>query len=135
MIQGSYNSNGIKINYFEAGSGSDLLFLHGGGLDAGSYKKAILFFSSKYHVIAPDIPGFGSSGFPTGDWDFNDYSECLIRLARHLKLRRYVLVGYSFGGGIAVNIAARDKGISRLVLCSSSGIPLNISIAGLLSGR
>ncbi len=50
--------DGIRIRYFVCGAGKSLLFLHGGGLRAMTYRRNIELLAEKYTVIAPDIPGF-----------------------------------------------------------------------------
>jgi len=70
--------NGIELIYYESGSGKSLLFLHGGRLRALTFKKTINELSKNYHVIVPDIPGYGGSSTPKEPWSFKNYAEFFI---------------------------------------------------------
>ncbi len=122
-----FKADGITLKYFTTGKGTSLLFLHGGGVDILTYKKNLELLSQKYHVIAPDIPCFGKSSVPSEIWDFEDFAKFFSKFIDSLNLDNIVLVGHSFGGGIAINLAFKNKKISKLVLINSAGIPPNYS--------
>lgn len=72
-------------------------------------------------LLAFDLPGFGTSPDPPGAWSSADYAELLAEALSGLD-RPQVLVGHSFGGRIAVRLAAsRPEAVSGLVL---AGVPL-----------
>src|SRR3990172_3390800 len=99
LVKKTYSSDNIIIRYYELGHGEDLLFFHGAGLSALSYKENLEFLSKSFHVIAPDIPGFGKSGMPPPNFDFSKSAAHFKKFISHLRLKKYILVGYSFGGG------------------------------------
>ncbi|MBD3329290.1 hypothetical protein GF357_02240 [Candidatus Dojkabacteria bacterium] len=66
----TFETDNIQIKYTSMGKGKPLLFLHGGGVRALTYKKNLELLSQRYHVIAPDIPGFGKSSVPEELWNF-----------------------------------------------------------------
>ena len=72
-----FEADGISLKYITTGKGMPLLFLHGGGVSAFTYKNNFELLSQKYHVIAPDIPCFGESSIPNKLWDFEDFANCL----------------------------------------------------------
>lgn len=114
--------NGIKLNFYELGTGKSLLFLHGGRLRASTFKKTIDELSKRYHVIAPDIPGYGDSSTPKDVWTFQDYSNFFVSLVKQLEIKELIVVGYSLGGGIAYNLASSCEKVKKLVLIDSAGI-------------
>ena len=122
-----YKQNGIMLHYVDIGRGRPLIFLHGVLADALTYRKWLLLFAKKYRVIAPDLPCFGTSGAPNKPWDFNDYADLFNALAASLALKDIIVIGHSFGGGIALCMAAKNKKISRLILLGSAGAPADYS--------
>lgn len=113
---------GLNITYYETGTGEPLLLLHGGRLSALSFRKAILGLSKNYRVIAPDIPGHGQSSTPKELWSYVDYANFLGVFLKELNIDKAIAVGYSMGGGIAINLAANSSAVKKLVLVDSSGI-------------
>lgn len=114
--------NGLKLNYYESGSGRFLLFLHGGRLRALTFKKTLDKLSKKYHIVAPDIPGYGNSSTPQELWSFKDYAEFFVSFVDYLKIKEVIVIGYSLGGGIAYHIALTSEKVKKLVLIDSAGI-------------
>ena len=100
------------------GAGTPLLFLHGAGLPASTFRELILFLARDNEVLVPEIPGFGRSDFPDRHWDFATYARLMRRLLdeRGSRIRR--MVGYSFGGGIALQLAPMLPDLESLVLLS-----------------
>lgn len=112
----------IKLVYYESGFGKHLLFLHGGRLRALTHKNILFNLSRKYHVIAPDIPGYGDSSTPKELWGFQDYAIFFDRFLKRMKIKEIIVVGYSLGGGIAYNVALTSEKVKKLVLINSAGI-------------
>lgn len=119
--------NNIKLFYLEDGQGQPLLFLHGGGLriSAGTYHEILLALAGKYHVIAPDIPGFGNSDIPVIPWDFSDYASFFDKFLEKQNLDSVTIVGHSFGGGVALLLSVKSTRISQLVLVDSTGLKMS----------
>jgi len=113
---------GIHLSYYESGVGYSLLFLHGGRLRAQTFGKTLHEISKNYHVIAPDIPGYGNSSTPKELWSFKEYAEFFIVFIEYLKIKEIIIVGYSLGGGIAYTIASMSKKVKKLILIDSAGI-------------
>ena len=60
-------ANGIRTNYLEAGSGADVVLVHGSGPGVTSYanwRLVIPALAENFHVVAPDMVGFGFSDRP-----------------------------------------------------------------------
>lgn len=112
----------MTVKYFELGKWRLLLFLHGGGANASTYQENLELLAKKYHVIAPDIPCFGASSVPSEIWGFEEFADLFSLFIDDLWLQDIVLMGHSFGGGIALHLAAKCRKISQLVLIDSAGI-------------
>lgn len=113
---------GINLEVFEAGSGSPLLFLHGGqGITSDDPVLALL--GEKYRVIAPSYPGFGKSELP--DWldSVSDIAHVTLELMDLRSLTHVDVVGCSIGGWLAAEMATMaPERFRRLVLAAPVGI-------------
>ena len=119
-----YEAKGVRMRYYTAGAGSPLLFLHGGGVQALTYRKNLELLAQRFFVIAPDIPPFGASSMPPNIWNFIDYANFFSGFVDSLALTGLAVVGHSFGGGIAYCLAAQSPRVRRLVLIDAAGVSL-----------
>jgi pimeloyl-ACP methyl ester carboxylesterase len=122
MKKNKITLNGLKLIYYDLGQGKTILFLHGGRLRAVVFKKILTELSKHYRVIAPDIPGYGDSSTPPLPWSFTDYADFMFLFLKKLNLNDITVIGYSLGGGIALNLASKHKQINKLILVDSAGI-------------
>jgi pimeloyl-ACP methyl ester carboxylesterase len=104
-----------ELRYVVAGEGEPLVWLHGGfGLHPTPGTDLL---TRSFHLIAFELPGFGSSGHDETVQSFDELSEIVAGAIDALGLRRYVLHGTSFGGATALHLAlGHPDRISRLVL-------------------
>lgn len=116
---------GQLVSFQRRGTGKPVLFLHGGRVQARTFEKFLKILTEQYEVIAPDIPGYGSSPTPKTTWSFENYAVFFDDFLERLQLTDVTVVGYSMGGGIALNLAARSKRISKLVLVDASGLTVH----------
>lgn len=119
------NIDGIKVHYFDTGSGETVLFLHGWGTDFLSFKPFLEALAPYYRVCAVDLPGFGQSDEPPAAWAVDDYGDFVLNFMTCLGIRRVILIGHSFGGRITIKLAARRDlpvTITKIVLINSAGI-------------
>ena len=105
----SFESNGIRIRYIEAGSGTPVVLIHGysrflesNWINPGLYPALC---KKSHRVIAYDLPGHGKSGKSYEPSAYRDMAGDPIRLMDHLGIRRAHLIGYSLGGGIVTRSA------------------------------
>ncbi len=99
---------GFEIAYLEGGKGEPLLLIHGFGGDKDHFTRVSAKLTRRYHVIIPDLPGFGESSRPAGvTYTIDEQVERLRTFARQLGLSRVHLGGNSMGGGIAIAYAAK----------------------------
>lgn len=116
----TYTLDGIKMTYYEAGHGPTLLFLHGAGIRALTYKKSLLELAKHFHLYAPDLPGFGKSDMPPLDWTFTEYANFFNSFIQTRNLSNLILIGHSFGGRIALELAAQSPNITNLILVDTT---------------
>ena len=114
----AWKRGGFSLHYWEGGSGETVMFFHGGGLPLASYREAKKTLSERFHVVAPDMPGFGDSDFPAGTWDYGDYANLMADFIRSRHITVDYIAGYSCGGGIAIELARRLPSTKRLILFS-----------------
>ncbi len=116
--------NNLKVNYKIAGQGPAILILHGWGGSSDSWVEVQRVLSEKgYKVIAPDFSGFGKSITPPEPWGIKEYVEIILKFAEKLGLDKFILLGHSFGGRIAVRLAREHpEKIEKLILCDSAAI-------------
>jgi pimeloyl-ACP methyl ester carboxylesterase len=117
--------DGSQVSYSIGGQGPTVLLLHGWGLGHHAYKPALeQLVAAGYQVVAPALPGFGGTPDLGDDRSFAGYSAWVRRFALTLGLRDAIVVGHSFGGGVAIRLGVDDPSlVSRLVLCNSVGAP------------
>lgn len=108
--------NGLNIYYEVHGAGPPLLLLHGG---SGSIPvKWIPFFSTQFQVIAMEQMGHGRTADATDRaFHYRDMAEDTVELMRQLQIESAVIVGYSDGGIIGLDIAIHHpERVTSLVL-------------------
>lgn len=117
------NINGIETLVTIAGQGQDLLCLHGWGASHESFNELReALKNDPVRVIAPDLPGFGESDEPGSAWSVDDYVDFVEALVKE-QSNDVMLLGHSFGGRIAIKLAARDhQQMKHLYLCASAGL-------------
>jgi pimeloyl-ACP methyl ester carboxylesterase len=122
------NLHGRSVTYAQAGKGSVLLLVHGMGGTYENWAEVIEQLARNHTVIAPDLPGHGSSGPSGGDYSLGALAASLRDLLVALGHERATLVGHSLGGGIAMQFAYQfPEMVERLVLVSSGGLGPEVS--------
>jgi pimeloyl-ACP methyl ester carboxylesterase len=104
----------------ETGRGRAVLFVHGQPGSARDFDQVAPLLAEDHRVLMPDRPGYGASGGRPLSMVGN--AEALAGLLEDLGTGRTTLVGHSYGGGIAILLAARrPELVSGLVLVGSVG--------------
>ena len=136
-VRKSADVHGIKINYYEAGSATELggglplVMLHGGGPGASSWSNfgpALPGFAEKFRTILIDQPGFGGSDKPEVEGNYYRHAaKYVIGLLDQLGIDRVHLLGNSLGGGTAMRLALEHPDrVGRLILMGPGGLSLNL---------
>jgi pimeloyl-ACP methyl ester carboxylesterase len=102
-----------------------VVFMHGWGSSRESLRGVGVLFEHTHRVHLLDLPGFGAAPLPPDDWDTARYADLVERYILERLPGVVVLVGHSFGGRIAVRLAARRlPQIRRVVLMAAPGLPV-----------
>jgi len=122
-LQGAIEVGGLRTFCRVAGEGPPVLLLHGWAGEGASLHPLTAHLAQRYRTIAPDLPGFGGTALPPGDWGVPEYADWTSQLLTKLGVPRAVFLGHSFGGRIAIYLAAtRPELVERLILVDSAGI-------------
>ena len=108
----------LRIRYLDwGGNGSPVLALHGLASSGHWYERVAARLSPGYRIIAPDQRGHGRTTQAPSGYDWQTMAQDLVGLLDHLGLDRVAVLGHSWGGHVATNLAARfPQRVSRLVL-------------------
>ncbi len=114
---------GVAVAYVYVGDGVPIMVLHGWGSQAAAVRPIVDCLGGRWRVCAPDLPGFGASMVPPEAWSVRDYAAVVRALMEHLDMASAHLIGHSFGGRIAIVLAAESpKLVRRLILVNSAGV-------------
>ena len=112
----------------EGGTGPLLLLIHGMAGTYENWREVIGPLARHHTVLAPDLPGHGSSAPGAGDYSLGSLAAELRDLLAVLGHDRATLVGHSLGGGVAMQFSYQFPEITeRLVLVSSGGLGPEVS--------
>ncbi|MGB5082095.1 MAG: alpha/beta hydrolase, partial [Burkholderiales bacterium] len=124
---------GGKVAVHEAGRGNarSILLVHGiGAGGARDYREQIEWLKKSFHVVAPDLPGFGASDKGNLLYSPSNYAAVLKRVADRFLERPFILVGHSMGAVVSLRYAATYPGdVDRLVVIDAPGILHRVSSA------
>ena len=112
--------NGLRVRYLEWGdeSAPPVVCVHGYTSSAEAFNAPARHFQDRFRLIAPDVRGHGDSAWsPDGAYQYADQASDLGALVDALRLNRFVLIGTSMGGIIAMTYAsAHAERLAGLVL-------------------
>ena len=104
MVQAGHR----KLFVTESGSGQPVVLLHGGGPGAtgvSNYSRNIDVLAQHFHVIVPDLPGYGESSKDLDHSDpFGDLAFAIRSMLDELDIEKAHLVGNSYGGAAALRL-------------------------------
>jgi len=113
--------DGVNIAYRESGDQAKpaILLLHGVPSSSRMYDALMRRLGDKYHLVAPDYPGFGNSDAPdpaTFSYTFDNLSKVMQAFTDTLGLQRYVLFMQDYGAPVGMRMAeARPQAVRALV--------------------
>ena len=108
---------GLDIFYREAGNPSapKLVLLHGFPASSHQYRNLIPALAERFHVIAPDYPGFGNSAMPDPRefaYTFDRLSEIIEAFLAKVGFTRFGLYVQDYGGPVGFRIVTRRPGVA-----------------------
>ncbi len=134
----SYSSvqvDGLKIAYREAGDPKNpkLVLLHGFPAGSHQYRDLIRSLAGKFHVIAPDYPGFGESDIPdpaSYHYSFDGISTVVEHFLQAKGFDHYGLFVQDYGGPVGFRIVGRNpKALDWLIIQNSNAYEVGFTAA------
>ena len=112
--------NNIALDYEDHGKGNVLLLLHGLGSTKKDWDAQVPFFSKTHRVITVDLRGHGASTKPQDAYGVKLMTEDVKQLLDQLNIKKATLVGFSMGGAVAFEMAAKHpEYLDNLVIVNS----------------
>lgn len=114
--------NGLEIFYREAGpkDAPAVLLLHGFPTSSHMFRNLIPALSDRYHVIAPDYPGYGQSSMPKVnefDYTFDNLAKTMEEFIQKVGLKRYSLYVMDYGAPVGFRLAvANPERVQGLII-------------------
>lgn len=120
--------HGHDVVFRRAGSGETIVLIHGLAGSSSTWKDVMPTLVETHDVIAPDLLGHGESAKPMGDYSLGAHASGLRDLLAALEVPSATIVGHSFGGGVAMQLAYQHPELcDRLVLVASGGLGRDVS--------
>jgi len=109
MFYKTVEIEGLNIFYREAGDPSQpkLVLLHGFPASSHQYRDLMRALSGRFHIVAPDYPGFGNSDMPspkTYAYTFDNFAQVIERFLQKIGFKRFGLYVQDYGGPVGFRI-------------------------------
>lgn len=123
-IETFITKNKETIAYRKTGNhGPYLVFIHGNMSSSIFYQDAMEQLENEYQIITPDMRGFGDSSYHQEVSSLKEFGNDLIELLDHLQVDACYVVGWSTGGGVALEMAASQPDrFKKVFLLDSVGL-------------
>lgn len=127
-------ANGLNIFYREAGQkdAPTILLLHGYPTSSHMYRNLIPILSSQYHVLAPDLPGFGYSDAPDHsqfNYTFENLASTMQAFINQLGLKRFAIYIFDYGAPTGLRLAlANPEKITGIISQNGNAYEEGLSI-------
>jgi pimeloyl-ACP methyl ester carboxylesterase len=121
--EGTVNVSGASLFYKEAGTGSPVLFIHGGGPDSRGWTPIFEDLSNDYRAIAYDRRGYGQSAAAPLGGGWRRHGEDGAELLQALSAAPAHIVAWSAGGYVAIHLAVEHPHLVRSLVLVETGLP------------
>lgn len=127
--------DGFEVFYREAGKedAPTVLLLHGFPSSSHMFRDLIPLLADSYHVVAPDLPGFGQSALPAREqfkYTFDNLAKVIERFTEVIGLKRFAIYVFDYGSPVGLRLAAsHPERVSAII--SQNG---NAYVEGLSDG-
>jgi pimeloyl-ACP methyl ester carboxylesterase len=116
---------GVNIFYREAGpaNATAVLLLHGFPSSSRMWEPLFPLVADKYHLIAPDYPGFGNSSAPSTpgfEYTFDNLARVMDELTTKLGITKYVLFMQDYGGPVGFRMALSHRERVRAIIVQNA---------------
>src|SRR5882672_11278008 len=120
------NVEGLEIFYREAGprDAPTVLLLHGFPSSSHMFRNLIPMLADKYHVVAPDFPGYGESSAPSVndfDYSFERLATVTEKFAEKLNLSSYALFLSDIGSSVGFRLAVMHPERATAIIVQNGG--------------
>lgn len=118
----------VRISYKEYRPAAEkdhptVLLLHGSPGNNNDFNSLAPLLAKTYRVIAPDLPGFGHSTREVPDYSIRAHARYAIEVMNSLGIERAHLLGFSMGGGVALDLAGlAPERAASIILLSAIGV-------------
>ena len=112
--------NGLKLYYEIHGTGEPLVLLHGGVVGIARFGPNLGALSEKRKVIAVELQGHGRTADIDRPLSFEAMADDIAALMKYLAIEKTDVMGYSLGGGVALQIAIRHPELVRKLVVVSA---------------
>ncbi len=121
--------HGHDLAFLRAGKGPTLVLLHGMAGSSATWRHVVPLLAHGFTLLVPDLIGHGESAKPArGDYALGAYASAVRDLMLAVGVERATLVGQSFGGGVAMQLAYQfPEYCERLVLVGSGGLGIEVN--------
>ena len=108
----SVSINGVKIFYREAGSADapTLLLLHGFPSSGHMFRDLIPLLANRFHLVAPDFPGFGQSDMPDRkayEYTFANIATTIAAFTEKIGLKKFAIYIFDYGSPVGLRVALK----------------------------
>ena len=116
-------AGGYTLHYVEAGAGEPILLIPGAFTTYRAWNRVLAGLSLHARVLAVDYVGVGDSDKPETGFDYSveEQADVIAEMLVALRLSNVTVVGASYGGAVALNLAARYPALVGRVVCVEGG--------------
>lgn len=114
--------DGLDIFYRESGDreNQSLLLLHGFPTSSVMFKNLMVALSDRFHLVAPDYPGFGFSAFPSKnnfEYTFKNISACINRFTEKIGLKSFTIYLHDYGCAVGLQLCLNHpEKVERIIV-------------------